>query len=160
MQGRESLFSSGASGDEGASMEHSAEDIERLLRGCGFALTSQRRAIVRHLARRGGHWTAAALLGDLTREFRLASRATVYSTLSLLRDLGVLGEVAIPGGERCFDTNADPHHHFLCRRCGQLTDLPSDWLPVALPAELELPFRVEHFQVLARGICHDCEVAA
>lgn len=141
-------------------MEHSAEDIERLLRDRGFALTSQRRAIVRHLVRRGGHWTAADLLRELTRESPPVSRATVYTTLSLLRDLGVLGEVAIPGGEVRFDTNAAPHHHFLCRRCGRLIDLPNDWLPVALPTELNPPFRVEHFSVLARGICRECEAGA
>ena len=140
-------------------MERTAADIETLLRDRGLALTSQRRAIVRFLADRGGHWTAADLLAELTREDPLASRATVYSTLALLRDLGALGEVAIPGGDLRYDTNATPHHHFLCRRCGRLTDLPPTWMPGAVPVDPALPFRVEHVQVLAEGVCRDCEAA-
>ncbi len=131
-------------------------EIELRLRARGLALTYQRRAIVRHLAEHGGHWTATQLRTAMTASFPMASRATVYATLALLRDLGVLQEVLIPGGERRFDTNPEPHHHFLCRRCGQLEDLPVPTLAVRFVDEKAPPFEVERFSVTVEGVCGRC----
>jgi Fe2+ or Zn2+ uptake regulation protein len=139
-------------------MRLTADEIEGLLRERGFSLTPQRRAIVRHLAERGGHWTAAELLESLTGEFPLASRATVYSTLALLRELGVLSDVpsAGPGGELRYDANAEPHQHFICLRCGALEDVPTDWFPVVIPRGIGPRFRVEHYRIVAEGLCQAC----
>ncbi len=137
-------------------MGRSAAEIERLLRGRGFALTSQRRAIVRHLAEHGGHWTPMELRSAITGSFPMASRATVYATLALLRDQGILQEVLLPGGELRFDTNPEPHHHFLCRSCGRLEDLPTPSLAVRFVHEADLPFEVEGFSVIAKGRCRRC----
>jgi len=143
-------------------MRRTPEEIETLLRERGFSLTPQRRAILRHLAERGGHWTAAEVLESLTGEFPLASRATVYSTLALLRDLGVLADVPAPGpgGEARYDANPEAHQHFVCRRCGRLRDVPPDWFPVAIPAGVEPGFSVEHFRIVAEGVCDECTRAA
>ncbi|MEB2344745.1 MAG: Fur family transcriptional regulator [Deltaproteobacteria bacterium] len=140
-------------------MRRTAEEIENLLRRRGFSLTPQRRAILRHLAERGGHWTAAEVLESLTGEFPLASRATVYSTLALLRELGVLADVPAPGpgGEARYDANPEPHQHFVCRRCGCLEDVPSEWFPVAIPAGVGHGFSVEHYRIVAEGVCAGCE---
>jgi Fur family peroxide stress response transcriptional regulator len=143
-------------------MRRTPEEIESLLRERGFSLTPQRRAILRHLAERGGHWTAAEVLESLTGEFPLASRATVYSTLALLRDLGVLADVPAPGpgGEARYDANPERHHHFVCRRCGSLQDVPAEWFPVALPEGVSPGFAVEHFRIVAEGVCAECARAA
>jgi Fe2+ or Zn2+ uptake regulation protein len=140
-------------------MPRTAEEIEALLRGRGFSLTPQRRAIVRHLVERGGHWTAAELLEGLTGEFPLASRATIYSTLTLLRDLGVVTAVPGPGGDARYDANPEPHQHFLCTRCGRLEDVPPSWLPVAVPDGVATSFRVHRFRVVAEGLCETCAAA-
>jgi len=139
-------------------MRHVAAEIERRLRASGFALTSQRRAIVRHLAEQGGHWTPAQLRSALAGNPPMPSRATIYATLALLRDLGLLQEVHVPGGELRFDTNPSPHHHFLCRRCRQLEDLPIPSLAVQLAHEGgDPPFSVERYSVIAEGLCGRCQ---
>lgn len=142
-------------------MRRTPEEIEALLRERGFSLTPQRRAILRHLADRGGHWTAAEVLESLTGEFPLASRATVYSTLALLRDLGVLADVPAPGpgGEVRYDANPEPHQHFVCQRCGALRDVPPEWFPVVIPAGAEVDFRVERYRIVAEGVCGACAAA-
>ncbi len=131
-------------------------DIEALLRERGFSLTPQRRAIVRCLAERGGHWTASELLAELPRELPMASRATVYSTVSLLRELGVVTALPTAGGEVRFDSNPDPHHHLLCTRCGRLEDVPLESLPVAPRADVQESFQIEGFRVVAEGLCGSC----
>lgn len=137
-------------------MHRSAEEIEVLLRERGLSLTPQRRAIVRCLSEHGGHWTVAELLERVAGEFPLASRATVYSTVALLRDLGVL--VALPAlpGELRFDADPEPHQHFVCLRCGHLEDVSDRWFPVALPPEAKPTFQVQRFRVIAEGVCGAC----
>jgi Fe2+ or Zn2+ uptake regulation protein len=143
-------------------VRRTAEQIESLLRERGLSLTPQRRAILRHLAERGGHWTAAELLESLTGEFPLASRATVYSTLALLRELGVVADVpaAGPAGELRYDANPEPHQHFICRRCSQLQDVPVDWFPVKVPDGILTSFRLEKFLIVAEGLCASCSSAS
>jgi Fe2+ or Zn2+ uptake regulation protein len=133
-------------------MQRSAAEIETLLRARGHTPTPQRRAIVRLLAERGGHWTAA----EIVERVEGASRATVYGTLALLRELGVLAAVATPGGELRFDADPEPHQHFACVRCGRLEDVPESWFPVAPPPDLATPFAIERFRVVAEGTCGSC----
>jgi len=140
-------------------MHRSEAEIEALLRSRGFAVTPQRRAIVRRLAERGGHWSASELLEGVSGDFPLASRATVYSTLALLRDLGVVAAVAAPNGELLFDANVDPHQHFACSRCGRLEDVPEAWFSVALRPEAAGTFEVHRIRVVAEGICSGCQSA-
>ncbi len=141
-------------------MHRSAEEIEALLRERSFALTPQRRAIVRRLSDHGGHWTAAELLECVSGEFPMASRATVYSTLALLRDLGAIATVPAPSGELRFDADPEPHQHFVCLRCGHLEDVPDGCFPVAMP-ELTAPhFEVHRFRIVAEGLCSSCTTEA
>lgn len=139
-------------------MPRSPAQVDALLRGRGHALTPQRRAVVRFLLERGGHWTAPELVEGLRRERPGAevSRATVYATLTLLRDLEVVAELPGPGGEVRYDANPDPHHHFRCRRCGRLEDVPEDWLPVDVAPGARARFQVDHLRVLAEGLCPTC----
>jgi Fe2+ or Zn2+ uptake regulation protein len=137
-------------------MHRSAEEIELLLREHGLSLTPQRRAIVRGLTEHGGHWSAAEVLERVTGEFPMASRATVYSTLALLRDLGVLAAVPAPGGELRFDANPEPHQHFVCLRCGELEDIPDGWFPVTTSARAAPTFEVKRFRVVVEGVCGAC----
>jgi Fe2+ or Zn2+ uptake regulation protein len=137
-------------------MHRTVEEIESLLRSRGFSLTPQRRAILRSLAESGGHWTAAELHDRVTGDYPLASRATVYSTLALLRELGVVAAVPAPGGELRFDANPEPHQHFVCVRCGRLEDVPEGWFRVALPDDARPAFEVQRFRIVAEGVCAAC----
>jgi len=58
------------------------------------------------------------------------SLATVYNTLHQFTEVGLLREIAIDTGKSCFDTNIDPHHHFLCEVTGKLMDIPADSVKV------------------------------
>ena len=137
-------------------MGWSIESVQRLMRERGLAWTPQRRAIVRHLLEHGGHWSASRLLAELTAELPKASRATVYSTLALLRELGVVAALPGPGGELRFDANPEAHHHLHCRRCDRLEDVPEAWIPVQLAPEAGASFQVERFNVVAEGLCAEC----
>ena len=120
------------------------EHIEGLLAARGLVLTARRRAIVEYLSGATHHPTAAQIHAAVP-----GSLSTVYNTLTLLRELGVLEELPQPGGESRFDPNTAPHHHLLCMRCGRLHDLPMDSVRVELLHDLP----VSGVRVTLEGAC-------
>jgi Fur family peroxide stress response transcriptional regulator len=128
--------------------------VEALLRAKKCSVTPQRRAILRALADDHAHPTAAQLFERLTAADPVTSRATVYNTLQLLRELGVVREVYVPGDESRFDPDPTPHHHFLCTGCGALSDVPDADVQVA--RALPEGFEVRRAGVLFEGRCPSC----
>ena len=101
-------------------------DVEAELKARGLLLTTQRRAIVEFLSVAKTHPTA----GQIHDATGAGSLSTVYNTLSLLQDLGLLRELPQPGGESRFDPNMRAHHHLRCVACGRLHDIDADAVAV------------------------------
>ncbi len=123
-----------------------ADHIDALLRERGLVLTQQRRRIVGHLSGNMGHPTAAQIHSSVAPGVTLS---TVYNTLALLKDLGVLTELPQPGGESRYDPNTAPHHHLLCSACGTLHDVAAEDVQVTLLSDAQ----VEQVQVSFLGRC-------
>ena len=130
--------------------------IEASLREAELKLTPQRFAVLEYLTRAAGHPTAEQIGAALNRRFPQASRATVYNTLNALRDAGLVREVRLADAVARYESNIDPHHHFVCRVCGRLEDVPAGSFAAAPPAELEGGHAVEQFEVVLRGVCAPC----
>lgn len=79
------------------------------------------------------------------------SVATVYNTVNLFCERGMIIPVEYPGQVTRYDRRTDEHAHFLCRACGRLYDLP-------VPNRFEAAggFLVEEAHLLLRGICPHC----
>ncbi|MFT5584586.1 MAG: Fe2+ or Zn2+ uptake regulation protein [Cognaticolwellia sp.] len=112
-----------------------ADHIDALLGERGLVLTQQRRRIVAHLDGNLSHPTAAQIYASVAPGVTLS---TVYNTLALLKDLGVVSELPQHGGESRFDPNAAPHHHLLCSSCGALHDVPAEQVQVTLLADARI----------------------
>lgn len=81
--------------------------------------------------------------------------ATVYRTLKLLVDGGFITVIRLPGEPPRYERSGKPHHHhFQCRQCGRVVEVPgSD----ALLAALVPPgFTLEHHDVVLYGRCDEC----
>lgn len=128
----------------------------------GLPLTPQRRALLAVLSGRDDHPTVDQIYGELAKTIPEISRTTVYRSLEVLANLGLLHRVEHPGSAVRFDSNREPHHHFLCSSCGSLTDLEEDALGgtanLAYQGHREL--QVEEISVLVRGRCHGCAEVA
>lgn len=133
--------------------------VVNLIRAQGLKLTPQRLAIVEYLQRCEHHPTADDVLEAVNEKFRMTSRATVYNTLHWLTENGWLAEI-YEGGVARFDPNLEPHHHFVCRRCGRVEDV--DYDAVAPQPQCTLPGRhvVESFELTLRGLCASCAATA
>jgi Fur family peroxide stress response transcriptional regulator len=132
--------------------------LESRLRGAELRLTPQRFAVLEYLGRAAGHPTADQIAVEINRRFPRASRATVYNTLNALRDAGLVREVSHGDAAAArYESNVEPHHHFVCRVCGRLEDVPAESFAAPARVELEGGHEVETFEIVLRGVCGKCK---
>jgi Fur family transcriptional regulator, stress-responsive regulator len=140
---------------------HPADTIlAEKLRSSHHRVTSQRLVIFRELHARKQHVTAEQLLDAVSPALPGIAIPTVYSTLVLLEELGLVRRVSTGTGAVLFDSHVEPHAHTVCRSCGRLTDLEGHGaVPDALRSATDAGFSPEHAQVLIWGLCADCQTA-
>jgi Fe2+ or Zn2+ uptake regulation protein len=80
----------------------------------------------------------------------MLSRATVYNTLNLFVEKGLLRELVLAEGKSVFDPNVEAHHHFIDDRTGAIYDVPWGALRVSKVDALE-GYEVREYQVVLRG---------
>src|SRR5947209_6838046 len=128
------------------------------LRDRGMRVTSQRLLIHRTLCGEPQHLTAEQVLASVSELLPGTSLPTVYSTLELLEELGLVRRVARPGGAVLFDSRTEPHAHTVCRRCGELADLDARAsLDDAFDGARLAGFAPENAELLVRGLCRRCQ---
>src|SRR6185295_12102394 len=99
------------------------DNAERL-RAAGLRVTAQRLAVLDYLMSTPTHPTAEQVGQAVNERHPAVSRASVYNVLHSLYEKGLVREVVAGGAITRYDANVDHHHHFLCRRCGRLEDVP------------------------------------
>lgn len=102
------------------------------------------------------HPTALELFHKMKGIFPGITLATVYNTLKVLKNKGLVQGVAGSGKRERFDSIDDGHGHFLCMRCGSLYDIPAALCGTRLPPPVMDGHRVTERQILLSGICRDC----
>ena len=97
-----------------------ATAITGALEHAGYRLTSPRRALADLIANRQSHFTAEELLDDSRRRRLGVTRATVFRSLDVLSDLGLVERLDLPSGEHAFVACEPAHHHpVICSSCGR-----------------------------------------
>lgn len=128
----------------------------------GYRLTAARRAIVGALASNGDHVTADALVEIVNRRSPGIGRMTVYRTLDVLCDLGLLRPVYQGTGAAHYVLLHNGHHHHLvCSHCGRVVEFDQcalDELEQAVARRLG--FLVQGHLLELYGLCADCRADA
>ncbi|MCO4812056.1 MAG: transcriptional repressor [Gammaproteobacteria bacterium] len=88
--------------------------------------TPQRIEIAEVLLEKAQHLSAEQIIEQLRSSGSGVSKATVYNTLNLFRDRGLVRECVVDPERRFYDSTTEPHHHFYNLDTGELTDIPSD----------------------------------
>ncbi len=127
----------------------------RCLKEAGLKLTPQRIAILDYLENNTTHPSAEDVYNALKDRFPSMSFATVYNTLKVLVEKGMLLELNIDNTKKRFDPFTHPHHHFICKNCGYIHDVNSSF-EIFVPDELK-DFEVNNFQVVFVGLCPKCK---
>ena len=133
------------------------ERFKKAARKAGVKLTHQRLEIFREVAASVDHPSAEAVLKALKPRMPTVSLDTVYRTLWLLNDLGLVSTLGPKRESVRFDANLTQHHHYVCVRCGLARDFESAELnALHIPESVyELgSIDATHFEV--RGVCNRC----
>ncbi|MHB8455655.1 MAG: Fur family transcriptional regulator [Acidiferrobacterales bacterium] len=99
------------------------DEIDAMLRAHGINATSQRVEIALGLFSRGGHFSAEDVFAMVNSEQSLVSKATVYNTLGLFAEKGLIRQVIVDPTKVFYDPNTSPHYHFYDVATGKLTDI-------------------------------------
>ena len=106
-------------------MSHSQKSdasIINILRQRGYKATPQRIAICRFALRSQDHPTAQRIYEEVRKVHPTVSLATVYKTLQILREHGLIQELGLPESQARFDSNVEPHINLVCLRCDNIQD--------------------------------------
>jgi Fur family ferric uptake transcriptional regulator len=139
-------------------MSSSAPDLTALLEKRGVRATPRRLEVLEELARERNDVTAQALWSRLREGSSTAGLATVYRTLALLSDAGVIDVLSHHNGEQCYRLCGEAHHHhLLCERCHRVVEVEEceldDWLNGVAKRH---GFVTTDHRVEITGICANC----
>ena len=138
-------------------MQRRLEDFGDVCRRSGLKSTHQRAEIYRELAQTLEHPDAETIYARVRQRLPSISLDTVYRTLRLLEEKGVVGRAGTIKERARFDANTDRHHHFVCRQCGLIRDFYSDTLDrLAPPREAAAFGHADEVHVEIRGVCAAC----
>lgn len=136
------------------------KDVLDLLRSRGLRMTPQRRAIVSQVMRTKGHIAPAAIARTIEEQMPGVNPSTVYRTLSLLEDVGVLQHSHVESGAEYHKVEEAQHVHLTCHRCGRddaLSITEAERLGQLIHRHHGFEADLTHFAIT--GLCADCASA-
>ena len=123
----------------------------------GVKLTHQRLEIFREVASSLEHPDAEAVLRSVRKRMPTVSIDTVYRSLWMLNDLGLVTTLGPRRDSVRFDANLEHHHHYVCVRCGLARDFESAELDaLGVPDAVKALGHVVEAHVEVRGVCSRC----
>jgi Fe2+ or Zn2+ uptake regulation protein len=131
-------------------------EVAARLREAGLRVTRPRLAVTQALHAMGGHHTADEVHTYLVKNDVPLSRMSVYNSLVALADVGLVLRADVRRGAMVYEQADTWHHHFICRQCGQISDVSCIVGDKPCLTPLEDVGRIDEAQVLFRGTCHRC----
>jgi len=134
-----------------------APDLADRLRRVGQRVTPQRLVILGAL-QPGAHLSADDVFARVAPHLPGVNRSTVYRTLELFRDLGLVSMTDLGGGAHRFELIDEPHHHLICHRCGAILELDDalvEPLRTGIRARYGFAPAIDHLAVF--GFCAACD---
>jgi Fur family iron response transcriptional regulator len=128
----------------------SRPEIAAKLRQHGVLPTPQRLEVAEVLLDRPQHLSAEQLLDRLRSNGSRVSKATVYNTLNLFAECGLVHELNIDPNRKFYDSTTYAHHHFFHVETGRLSDIPHEQIEILGLPELPAGTEQESVEVLIR----------
>jgi Fur family ferric uptake transcriptional regulator len=122
-------------------------------------LTNQRRLLLGLLRNTEGHIDAKELYRRASAGDNPVSRATVYRSLNLFKELGLVDEMRL-GGLRCYYEIKQPseHQHLVCRGCGKIIEFQSPLIGQLIKiVQQEHGFKANKVVLYLEGCCSECK---
>jgi Fur family ferric uptake transcriptional regulator len=141
------------------------DDLKEKFRQGQYKMTSQRQIVLQtFLEHQEKHLSAEEVHNILRQKESEIGLATVYRTLELLSELGVLQKMDFGDGRSRYEINTDldmhQHHHLICLQCGTVREFEDDLLEALETAVAQKGnFKIVDHQLKFYGYCQDCQQA-
>ncbi len=130
------------------------EDLKQFLLARKIQPSIHRIKILEYLSKNFVHPTADVIYQALNDEIPTLSKTTVYNTLKLFLEHGIVIDLTIDGTEVRYDINTTPHSHFKCVKCGAIYDIE---IPESIKKPEEIDgHKISGMQIYTYGICKKC----
>ena len=130
------------------------------LRDSGHRLTPQRLMILSAVRHAGQHISAGDVIEQVKESYPYVDVSTVYRTLSVLKEMRMISETNMGGGDTRYEwIETVRHHHLVCRVCDQVTQLDHRYmndLGTGVLKDYGFEADLDHFAIL--GVCVDCRM--
>jgi len=137
--------------------------IEQALHKHGYKVTPQRRVIIDVIIDSHEHLTPAAIHKRVLRENSSIGLVTIYRTIEILAELGLICEMHTGGGCRSYLVRrpSEHHHHLICSDCGKVVDFTDcDLKGLERRLVKETSFKINGHLLEFSGQCRQCNRAA
>jgi Fur family peroxide stress response transcriptional regulator len=129
------------------------------LRENGMRVTPQRVAVLKTLIGNNEHLSAEAIYERIRADHPMIGLATVYKTVSMLKEMGEITELNFDKGCALYDgSGTTPHPHFICTQCNTIIDIVDKDLE-SLPGDVALKtgFQIINYRLDFFGVCPNCQ---
>lgn len=134
-------------------------ELVEQVRKRGGRLTPQRVAVLRVLAESRGHPSVEQIHDRIKADFPTTSLATIYKTVTLLKEMGEVLELGFVDGSNRYDGNRPySHPHLICTQCGKIRDLEVPALSEILQqVSQDVGYQIVSHRLDLYGVCSGCQ---
>ncbi|MFN8498101.1 MAG: Fur family transcriptional regulator [Anaerolineae bacterium] len=139
-------------------MSHQHTNYAAEMRKRGYRVTPQRQLILDAICEAGGHTTPEEIYNRVQAKSSAINRATVYRTLDFLCQMRLVVAAHVGGGSMVYELAGErPHHHLICRVCGQTASIGHDMVEKWFAqVEQATAFAVDMDHLVLFGLCEQC----
>lgn len=131
------------------------KNISEYLKKNGIRPSNPRIKIYQYLITKKNHPSVDVIYQSLKEEMPCLSRTTVYNTLNIFLEGGVVRQVIVEDNEARYDADISVHGHFRCNECGKIYDFRIEEMKID-DKELK-DFSIEEKHIYFRGKCPNCK---
>lgn len=129
---------------------------QHLLQHHNLKATPQRIAII-EVMQHSGHISIDELFSLIRQKFASISLATLYKNIHTMLEVSLIREVKVPGMKSKYEIEKKPHAHALCKKCGELIDIPFDSAQLLKNTTQESNYIADEVSIVVSGICPKCQ---
>ena len=139
---------------------NTSKNLTRTLQESGYRLTEPRRAILKVLEKSHQSLSPEEILQRARQHHAALGLVTVYRTLELLGELGLVRRVHSEGRCHEYARTTEEQHHLLCRGCGKVVEFPCKGLhDLVSSVEANTGYRIDQHLLELTGLCPDCQAS-
>lgn len=125
-----------------------------ILKEHSIKITPQRLEILKYLDENRNHPTADKIYTELKKDNPSLSKTTVYNSLEILKNHNIIQSLTISGSESRYDFKRRMHHHFLCKKCGNIIDIDIECPNIEKVSQSG--YKIDEIHGYFKGICNSC----